>query len=63
MFLPLGLLATPSQFGHVAGAAVALAVVLTLIARPVAVWLCLLPFGFTRHEIGWAVSERPALAP
>jgi len=53
MFLTLGLLATPSQFGHVAGAAVALAIVLTLIARPVAVWLCLLPFGFTRHEIAF----------
>src|ERR1700736_711575 len=53
MFLTLGLLATPSQFGHVAVAAVALAIVLTLIARPVAVWLCLLPFGFTRHEIAF----------
>ena len=53
MFLTLGLLATPSQFRNVAVAAVALAVFLTLIARPVAVWLCLLPFRFTRYEIAF----------
>jgi cell volume regulation protein A len=53
MFLTLGLLATPSQFGHVLVPAVVLAIVLTLVARPAAVWLCLLPFGFTRHEIAF----------
>jgi cell volume regulation protein A len=53
MFLTLGLLATPSQFGNVAGPAIALAIFLTLIARPIAVWLCLLPFGFTRYEIAF----------
>jgi cell volume regulation protein A len=53
MFLTLGLLATPSQFGHVAAAAVALAVFLMLIARPLAVWLCLLPFRFSRYEIAF----------
>jgi len=53
MFLTLGLLATPSQFREVLIPAVALAGALTLIARPVAVWLCLLPFGFTRHEIAF----------
>lgn len=51
MFLTLGLLATPAQFGEVALPAVALALVLLFVARPVAVWLCLLPFGFTRNEI------------
>src|SRR5262249_20933057 len=53
MFLTLGLLATPSQFIKVAGPAVALAIVLMLIARPVAVWLCLLAFRFTRYEIAF----------
>jgi cell volume regulation protein A len=53
MFLTLGLLATPSQFGAVLPASLALAFFLTFIARPVAVWLCLLPFRFTRHEIAF----------
>lgn len=50
MFLTLGLLATPSQFPSLAVPAVTLAVVLVFVARPVAVWLCLLPFGFGRNE-------------
>jgi cell volume regulation protein A len=53
MFLTLGLLATPSQFGTVLWGAIGLAVFLTLIARPVAVWLCLLPFRFTRYEVAF----------
>jgi cell volume regulation protein A len=53
MFLTLGLLATPSRFVDVALPAVALGLVLTLLARPVAVGLCLLPFGFTRSETGF----------
>jgi cell volume regulation protein A len=53
MFLTLGLLATPSQFQNVAGPAIALAIFLTLIARPIAVWFCLLPFRFTRYEIAF----------
>lgn len=51
MFLTLGLLATPAQFTEVALPAIALALVLLFVARPVAVWLCLLPLGFTRNEI------------
>jgi len=51
MFLTLGLLATPSEFGSVAVPAVALAAVLIFVARPAAVWLCLLPFGFSAREI------------
>ncbi len=53
MFLTLGLLATPSQFPAVALSAVGLAAFLILVARPVAVWLCLIPFRFTRHEMAF----------
>ena len=51
MFLTLGLLATPSQFPSVALPAMILAVVLIVLARPLAMWLCLLPFRFSRNEI------------
>ncbi len=71
MFLTLGLLATPSEFGAVAAPAIALAFVLIFIARPAAVWLCLLPFGFKWREsafVGWvglrgAVSIMLAILP
>lgn len=71
MFLTLGLFATPSQFGEVAIAAIFLALILMLVARPVAVWLCLLPFRFNNHETGFlawvglrgAVSILLALLP
>jgi cell volume regulation protein A len=71
MFLTLGLLATPSQFPSIALPAVLLALFLTLIGRPVAVWLCLLPFGFSRNEttfVAWvglrgAVSILLAILP
>jgi cell volume regulation protein A len=53
MFLTLGLLATPSQFSGVLGPAILLAAFLTFIARPLAVWLCLIPFGFTRTELAF----------
>jgi cell volume regulation protein A len=53
MFLTLGLLATPSQFGKVAVPAVALALFLTFVARPVAVWICLMPFRFNRREMAF----------
>jgi cell volume regulation protein A len=55
MFLLLGLLVTPSTMLH--SVVPALAVVLTLIfvARPVAVWLCLLPFRYTTRET-WYIS-------
>ncbi|TVR96446.1 MAG: potassium/proton antiporter [Rhodospirillales bacterium] len=51
MFLTLGLLATPTQFPAVLGPAAILGAVLIFIARPVAIWLCLLPFRFSRNEI------------
>jgi potassium/hydrogen antiporter len=71
MFLVLGLFATPSQFRDIALPAIALALFLILIARPVAVSLCLLPFRFTRAEtafVSWvglrgAVSILLALTP
>jgi potassium/hydrogen antiporter len=53
MFLTLGLLATPREFPTVIVPALALAVFLMLIARPLAVWICLLPFRFSRQEIAF----------
>jgi potassium/hydrogen antiporter len=53
MFLLLGLLATPSQFLGILLPAVVLALFLIFIARPLAVWLCLLPFDFTQRETGF----------
>ena len=71
MFLILGLLATPSQFPSIVVPAVVLALILTFVARPLAVWLSLLPFGFQRAEtafISWvglrgAVSILLAILP
>ena len=71
MFVMLGLLASPSQFPAVALSALALALVLVLLARPLAVWLCLLPFRFSRNEtafVAWvglrgAVSIMLAIVP
>jgi cell volume regulation protein A len=50
MFLLLGLLVTPTRLLHFVIPAVTLAAVLILIARPVAVWLSLTPFGFSGRE-------------
>jgi cell volume regulation protein A len=71
MFLTLGLLATPSQFFDVAVPALLLTLFLILVGRPLAVWLCLLPFGFSRNEttfVAWvglrgAVSILLAILP
>lgn len=71
MFLILGLLAVPSQFGHIWLQGLFIAFFLIFIGRPVAVWLCLLPFRFKREEtafVGWvglrgAVSILLAIAP
>ena len=51
MFVMLGLLATPSEFHSIALPAVGLGLFLIFIARPLAVWLCLLPFDFNQREI------------
>ena len=56
MFLTLGLLATPSEFPPYVPGALGVAAVLMLVARPLATWLCLLPFGFKRNDtsfIAW----------
>jgi len=71
MFLTLGLLATPSEFMSLALPGLALGLFLILVARPVAVWLCLLPFRLAPNEsafIGFiglrgAVSILLALLP
>jgi len=50
MFLVLGLLVTPSTLVDYALPGLAVALFLMFVARPVAVWLCLWPFGFSRNE-------------
>jgi cell volume regulation protein A len=55
MFLLLGLLVTPSDVGHVALPSLAIAAILMLVARPLAVWLCLAPFRFRPREV-WFIS-------
>lgn len=71
MFLTLGLLATPSEFGAVLVPGIAVAAFLIFVARPIAVWICLAPFGFAWRETlfaGWvglrgAVSILLAILP
>lgn len=51
MFLVMGLLVFPSQLLSVAPAGIALALVLMFVARPVSVFSCLSPFGYTQNEM------------
>ncbi|AUM00827.1 K+/H+ antiporter [Rhodocyclaceae bacterium] len=53
MFLILGLLVTPSHLLDNAGYALAMALFLMMVARPLAVWLGLLPFHFARNEVAY----------
>jgi len=56
MFVLLGLLVSPQRLGASAGPAVVVAMVLMLVARPVAVFVCLAPFRFNWREklfIAW----------
>ena len=56
MFVLLGLLASPQRLVGSIGPAVIIALVLMLVARPVAVFLCLAPFRFNWREkifIAW----------
>ena len=56
MFLLLGVLVSPRDMLNGAASTVAIAAVLIFVARPLAVWLCLWPFGFRARErlfIGW----------
>src|SRR5881227_3811862 len=64
MFVLLGLLVSPLRLGGSAGPAVIVALVLMLVARPLAVLLCLAPFRFSWREkafIAW-VGLRGAVA-
>lgn len=51
MFLVLGLLITPSELIKALLPALGIAAFLMLVARPVAVVLCLAPFGFRKRDI------------
>ncbi|HYC16670.1 MAG TPA: potassium/proton antiporter [Pseudolabrys sp.] len=56
MFMLLGLLAWPHRLAYTLLGAIAVALVLMLVARPVAVFLCLAPFKFQMNEkifISW----------
>jgi cell volume regulation protein A len=56
MFLLLGLLVSPGAIPGILPAALAISAFLMLVARPAAVWACLLPFRFAAREvafIGW----------
>lgn len=53
MFLLLGLLANPSSMGLTFWAALAVALFMMVLARPLAVWSCLAPMRFTRNEMGY----------
>jgi cell volume regulation protein A len=53
MFMVLGLFASPSRLLGVALPTLGVAAFLMLVARPVAVWLCLAPFRFDRREIAF----------
>ncbi len=56
MFLMLGVLVTPSELLPIALQGIVLAAVLMLVARPLAVWLSLLPFRFPWRDqlfISW----------
>lgn len=53
MFVVLGLLVTPSHLLDHAGAALAMAVFLMLVARPLAVVIGLAPFRYKRNELAY----------
>lgn len=53
MFLTLGLLASPSEFPPLILPALGVAFVLIFVARPLAVWVGLLPFQMNRNEIAF----------
>jgi cell volume regulation protein A len=55
MFLLLGLLVTPSALTPQLLPSLTLALVLIFVARPAAVWLCLLPFRFSARET-WFIA-------
>jgi cell volume regulation protein A len=57
LFIVLGLLVFPSELGPVAWSALGLTAVLVLVARPLAVALSIMPFGYSWREqafVSWA---------
>lgn len=57
MFLTLGLFVNPKEMSDVAGTALSAMVCLVMLARPLAVFLCLIKSGYSRSEklfISWA---------
>ena len=54
LFLMLGLLATPHDLIPYMGTSVFIAMVLIVVARPIAVFACLLPFRFSWRELAFA---------
>ena len=53
MFIVLGLLVVPSRLPSVAWVAITLALFLMLVARPLSVMACLLPFRTPRREVAY----------
>jgi len=53
LFVMLGLLSFPSRIADVVLPGLGVAVVLILVARPLAVWLSTLPFGFSLREVAF----------
>lgn len=53
MFLLLGLLVTPSRLLESMWAALGIAIFLMVVARPLAVAVCLVPFGFRKREVSF----------
>jgi cell volume regulation protein A len=51
LFLMFGLLVFPSRLLPIAEIGLMLGLLLALVARPLAVWLCLLPFGYSAREV------------
>lgn len=56
MFIVLGLLVTPSELIPIALPAIVLATFMIIIARPVAVWVCLTPFRSFKPREKWFIS-------
>ena len=53
MFLMLGLLSFPSQLLSVAGIGLALGLVLSIVARPIAAAACVAPFGWPAKQVAY----------
>jgi len=53
MFIVLGLLVTPSELIAYLVPALVIGLVLMLVARPIAVWLSLLPFRYARRQVAF----------